>query len=253
MTGDRSRLMNFMKKFIGKVRFGNDHFGAIIGYGDYVVSDSVISRVYYVEGLGNNLFSVGQFCDSNLEVAFRKHSCYVRDTDGVELLKGSHGSNLYTSSVEEMMKSSPICLLSKASKHKSWKNPDDVAESQPLPTPSVLAGPNLEHSDMIPEEPVSSTGTLYSLQHVTKDFSYGDQFIDDKPSEANNEKTTADIEAESMVSVTIKQDTSVIPPMMLPMIGLVPRPDSPNVRWPLPTTTTTTSVTTTTTTLPLPP
>ncbi|GJR80773.1 retrovirus-related pol polyprotein from transposon TNT 1-94 [Tanacetum coccineum] len=120
MTGDRSRLMNFMKKFIGTVRFGNDHFGAIMGYGDYVVGDSVISRVYYVEGLGHNLFSVGQFCDSDLEVAFRKHSCYVRDTDGVELLKGSRGSNLYTISVEEMMKSSPICLLSKASKHKSW-------------------------------------------------------------------------------------------------------------------------------------
>ncbi|GKE70468.1 hypothetical protein Tco_1528540, partial [Tanacetum coccineum] len=115
-------------------------------------------------------------------------------------------------------------------------NPDDVAESQPLPTPSVLAGPNLEHSDveitdpssqpqpehmdegfiataypkvqenlkltvdeqMILEEPVSSTRTLSSLQHLTKDFSYGDQFINDKPSEANYEKTTADTEAESM-------------------------------------------------------
>ncbi|GJR10651.1 retrovirus-related pol polyprotein from transposon TNT 1-94 [Tanacetum coccineum] len=77
-------------------------------------------KVYYVEGLGHNLFSVGQFCDSDLEVAFRKHSCYVRDTDGVELLKGSRGSNLYTISVEDMMKSSPICLLSKASKNKSW-------------------------------------------------------------------------------------------------------------------------------------
>ncbi|GJX33792.1 hypothetical protein Tco_0245349 [Tanacetum coccineum] len=45
MTGDRSRLMNFVKKFIGTVRFGNAHFGAIIGYGDYVVGDSVISRI----------------------------------------------------------------------------------------------------------------------------------------------------------------------------------------------------------------
>ncbi|GJT40008.1 retrovirus-related pol polyprotein from transposon TNT 1-94 [Tanacetum coccineum] len=120
MTGDRSRLMNFVKKFIGTDRFGNDHFGSIMGYGDYVVGDSVISRVYYVEGLGHNLFSVGQICNSDLEVAFRKHSCYVRDTYGVELLKGSRGSNLYTIFVEEMMKSSPICLLSKASKHKSW-------------------------------------------------------------------------------------------------------------------------------------
>ncbi|GKB73606.1 integrase, catalytic region, zinc finger, CCHC-type containing protein [Tanacetum coccineum] len=120
MKEDRSQLRNFMKKFIGTVRFGNDHFGAIMGYGDYVIGDNVISRVYYMEGLGHNLFSVRQFCDFDVEVAFRKHSCYVRDTDGVELIKGSCGSNLYTISVEDMMKSSPICLLSKASKNKSW-------------------------------------------------------------------------------------------------------------------------------------
>ena len=94
MTGDRSRLKNFVKKFIGTVRFGSDHVGAIMGYGDYVFGDSVISRVYYVEGLGHNLFSVGQFCDLDLEVAFRKHICYVRDLDGVDLLKGSRGTNL---------------------------------------------------------------------------------------------------------------------------------------------------------------
>ncbi|GJU22720.1 hypothetical protein Tco_1156062 [Tanacetum coccineum] len=140
-------------------------------------------------------------------------------------------------------------------------NPDDVAESQPLPTPSVLVRPNLEHSDenlkltineqVIPEEPVSSTGTLSSLQHLAKDFSFGDQFLNDKPSEADNEKTTVDTEAESMVSVTIQQDISVIPPMTSPVIGPMPRLDSPNIHWPLPTTTTTTA--TTTTTLPLPP
>ncbi|GJR87621.1 integrase, catalytic region, zinc finger, CCHC-type containing protein [Tanacetum coccineum] len=50
-------------------------------------SQKPLTRVYYVEGLGHNLFSVGQFCDSDLEVAFRKHSCYVRMEDGVDLLK----------------------------------------------------------------------------------------------------------------------------------------------------------------------
>ncbi|GJR21804.1 retrovirus-related pol polyprotein from transposon TNT 1-94 [Tanacetum coccineum] len=110
----------FCKKFIGTVRFGNDHFGAIMGYGDYVIGDSVISKVYYVEGVGHNLFSVSQFCDSDLEVAFRKHTCFVRDLDGVDLIKGNRGTNLYTISVEDMMRSSPICLLSKAPKNKSW-------------------------------------------------------------------------------------------------------------------------------------
>ncbi|GJW77239.1 integrase, catalytic region, zinc finger, CCHC-type containing protein [Tanacetum coccineum] len=120
MTGNSSKLMNFVEKFIGTVRFGNDYFGAIMGYGDYVIGDSVISRVYYVEGLGHNLFSVGQFCDSDLEVAFRKHTCFVRDINGADILKGSRSTNLYTISIDEMMKSSLICLLSKASKSKSW-------------------------------------------------------------------------------------------------------------------------------------
>ncbi|GJW37275.1 hypothetical protein Tco_0060195 [Tanacetum coccineum] len=93
MTGNHSRLKNFMKKFIRTITFGNDHFGAIMGYEDYVI---------------------------DLKVAFRKHSCYVRDVDGVELLKGCRGSNLYTIFVEDIMKSCPICLMSKASKNKSW-------------------------------------------------------------------------------------------------------------------------------------
>ena len=91
-----------------------------MGFGDYVIGDSVISRVYYVEGLAHNLFSVGKFCDSDLEVAFRKHTCFVRDMNGADLLKGNRGTNMYTIAVDDMMKSSPICLLSKASKSKSW-------------------------------------------------------------------------------------------------------------------------------------
>ncbi|GKF90188.1 hypothetical protein Tco_0264151, partial [Tanacetum coccineum] len=63
---------------------------------------------------------IRQFCDSDLEVAFRKHTCFFRDLNGTNILKGSRGTNLYTILIDEMMKSSPICLLSKASKSKSW-------------------------------------------------------------------------------------------------------------------------------------
>ncbi|GJT93135.1 retrovirus-related pol polyprotein from transposon TNT 1-94 [Tanacetum coccineum] len=56
----------------------------------------------------------------DLKVAFRKHSCFVRDMDGVDLIKGCRSTNLYTISVDEMMKSFPICLLTRASKNKSW-------------------------------------------------------------------------------------------------------------------------------------
>ncbi|GJT33384.1 retrovirus-related pol polyprotein from transposon TNT 1-94 [Tanacetum coccineum] len=88
-----SKLPNSPSSSVFKCRFENDRFGAIMGYGDYVIG---------------------------LKVAFRKHSCYVIDVDDVELLKGCRGSHLYTISVEDMMKSSLICLLSKASKNKSW-------------------------------------------------------------------------------------------------------------------------------------
>nr|GFA98295.1 integrase, catalytic region, zinc finger, CCHC-type, peptidase aspartic, catalytic [Tanacetum cinerariifolium] len=120
MTGDRSQLINFVQKFLGTVKFGNDHVAKIMGYRDYQIGSVTISCVYYVEGLGHNLFSIGQFCDSDLEVAFRQHTCFIRNLEGVDLLTGSRGNNLYTLSLQDMMASSPICLLSKASKTKSW-------------------------------------------------------------------------------------------------------------------------------------
>nr|GEV46319.1 integrase, catalytic region, zinc finger, CCHC-type, peptidase aspartic, catalytic [Tanacetum cinerariifolium] len=92
----------------------NDHVAKIMGYGDYHIGNVMISRVYYVEGLGHNLFSVRQLCDSNLEVAFRQHTCYIRNLEGVDLLTGSQGNNLYTLSLGDIMASFPICLLSKA-------------------------------------------------------------------------------------------------------------------------------------------
>ncbi|GJT81099.1 retrovirus-related pol polyprotein from transposon TNT 1-94 [Tanacetum coccineum] len=58
------------------------------------------------------------FCD--LEVAFQKHTCFVRNLEGVDLLLGSQGTNLYSLSIRDMMASSLICLLSKATKTKSW-------------------------------------------------------------------------------------------------------------------------------------
>nr|GEZ26436.1 retrovirus-related Pol polyprotein from transposon TNT 1-94 [Tanacetum cinerariifolium] len=51
---------------MGTVRFGNDHVAAILGFGDLRWGNILITWVYFVEGLGHNLFSVGQFCDSDL-------------------------------------------------------------------------------------------------------------------------------------------------------------------------------------------
>nr|GFA36936.1 integrase, catalytic region, zinc finger, CCHC-type, peptidase aspartic, catalytic [Tanacetum cinerariifolium] len=79
MASNLMLLCNFIKKFLGTVCFGNDQFAPILGYGDLVQGNIMINRVYYVEGLNRNLLSVGQFCDVDLEVAFWKSTCFVRD------------------------------------------------------------------------------------------------------------------------------------------------------------------------------
>ncbi|GJS17786.1 retrovirus-related pol polyprotein from transposon TNT 1-94 [Tanacetum coccineum] len=99
---------------------GTTRLQGLWGYGDYQLGNIIISRVYYVEGLGHNLFLVGQFCDVDLEVAFRKNTYFIRNLEGVDLLSGSCGTNLYTISLDDILKSSPIYLLSKVLKTKSW-------------------------------------------------------------------------------------------------------------------------------------
>ncbi|GJW06969.1 retrovirus-related pol polyprotein from transposon TNT 1-94 [Tanacetum coccineum] len=120
MTGNLKLLCNFVEKFLGTVRFGNDQFAPILGYGDLIQGNVTIKRVYYVEGLNHNLFSVGQFCDADLEVAFRKSTCFVRDLQGNDLLTGNRGSDLYTISLQETTSSTLICFMAKASPTQAW-------------------------------------------------------------------------------------------------------------------------------------
>nr|GFB50090.1 hypothetical protein [Tanacetum cinerariifolium] len=68
MTGNLKLFINFVWKFMGTVRFRNDHVAVILGFGNLQWENILITRVNFVEGLGHNLFSVGHFCDSNLEV-----------------------------------------------------------------------------------------------------------------------------------------------------------------------------------------
>nr|GEU60915.1 retrovirus-related Pol polyprotein from transposon TNT 1-94 [Tanacetum cinerariifolium] len=120
MTGNIKLLINFVWKFLGTVRFENDHIAAILGYGDLKWGNITITRVYFVEGLGRNLFSVGQFCDADLEVAFRRNTCFIRDLNGVDLLKGNRSTNLYTINLYDIASASPICLMARATPTKSW-------------------------------------------------------------------------------------------------------------------------------------
>nr|GEV83404.1 hypothetical protein [Tanacetum cinerariifolium] len=95
MTGNLKLLINFVEKFLGTVKFRNDQIAPILGYGDLVQRVVTIKRVYYVEGLNHNLFSVGQLCDADPEVAFQKSTCYIRDLKGNDLLIESINGRKY--------------------------------------------------------------------------------------------------------------------------------------------------------------
>nr|GEV83179.1 hypothetical protein [Tanacetum cinerariifolium] len=120
MTGNLKLLTNFVEKFLGTVKFRNDQIAPILGYGDLVQGDVTIKRVYYVEGLNHNLFSVGQFCDADLEVAFRKSTCYIRDLKRNDLLTGSCGTDLYSITLQDTNFPNPICLMDKATSSQPW-------------------------------------------------------------------------------------------------------------------------------------
>nr|GEX95165.1 hypothetical protein [Tanacetum cinerariifolium] len=91
MTGNLKLLINFMEMFLGTVKFGNDQIAPILGYGDLVQGAVTIKRVYYVEGLNHNLFSVG--------------SC---------------GTNLYPITLQDTNSPNPICLMAKATSSQAW-------------------------------------------------------------------------------------------------------------------------------------
>nr|GEU51213.1 hypothetical protein [Tanacetum cinerariifolium] len=128
---------------------------------------------------------------------------------------------------------------------------DEDREHMDLDVTDVSPPPSTEQMD----EGFTTTAYLKVQENlkltVEEHVRFGDLFFTDKPSEVDHDKATAEIEAESMVSVTIQQDMSLIPPMTSPIIDLALRPESPKVH-PLKATATETTITTTTT-LPSPP
>ncbi|GKC53694.1 retrovirus-related pol polyprotein from transposon TNT 1-94 [Tanacetum coccineum] len=102
------------------VKFGNDQIAPILGYGDLVQGKITIKRVYYIEGLNYNSFSVGQFCDADLEVDFWNSTCYICDLKGNDLFTGSRGIDLYSITLQDTSTPNPICLMAKASSSQAW-------------------------------------------------------------------------------------------------------------------------------------
>nr|GEU96423.1 hypothetical protein [Tanacetum cinerariifolium] len=127
MTGNLKLLINFVWKFMGTVHFENDHVAAILGFGcsKHMTRNLklLINFVWKFMGtvyFGNDHMGFGQFCDSDLDVTFRRNACFVRNLEGVDLLKGDRLTNPYTINLHEMASASPICLMARASSTKSW-------------------------------------------------------------------------------------------------------------------------------------
>nr|GEW92662.1 Gag-Pol polyprotein [Tanacetum cinerariifolium] len=119
-------------------------------YGDLVQGNVTIKRVYYIKGLNDNLFFVGQFFDADLDVAFRKSTCFVRDIQGNELLTGTRGSDLYIIALQESSSPTSIYFIAKASPYtKPTLNVQPTLEI--IPPTYVNAKEN--NTDQVEDEP----------------------------------------------------------------------------------------------------
>ncbi|GKA18079.1 hypothetical protein Tco_0697916 [Tanacetum coccineum] len=155
------------KLFSGTVKFGNDHVTKILGYGDYQIGNVTILRVYYVEGLGHNLFFVRQFYDSNLEVAFRQHTYFIHN---LEVMASEHSSlepafheMTPTTISSGLMPNTPPSTPYVPHSRTDWNilfQPlfDELLNPQPsvdLPAPKVIA----PIAEVVALEPDASTGS----------------------------------------------------------------------------------------------
>ncbi|GJV12955.1 hypothetical protein Tco_1354496 [Tanacetum coccineum] len=121
---------------------------------------------------------------------------------------------------------------------------EDQARPNPGQSHVALARPNREpmHDDFVAtvypniheslkhtteehvhlENPLSSSGTLSSMKNLEDNFTFDDQFINDKPTEEDSGKTNMETEVESMVIVPIHQASSLVPPLSTLIIDLTP-------------------------------
>ncbi|GJT72516.1 hypothetical protein Tco_1031802 [Tanacetum coccineum] len=163
-SNSRTSNANAVCADCGKCVFNSDQDPSpILGYGDLIQGNVMIKRVYYVEGLNHNhflpRFILGQFCDADLEVAFRKSTCFVRDLQGNDLLTGSRGSDLYTISLQETTSSTPICFMAKASPTQACSKllTDPLPEQRPRileqDPPIIYPRRSIEHQPSTPLTP----------------------------------------------------------------------------------------------------
>ncbi|GJZ63636.1 hypothetical protein Tco_0620057 [Tanacetum coccineum] len=140
-------------KLNSTVCFGNDQFALILGYRDLVQGNITINKVYYLEGLNHNLFSVGKFRDADLEVAFRKSMCFVRDLQGNDLLPGIHAfwwdTPLSQRDIVSTTREQGLSFPKRLKRHQSYDNPDPAPELQNVSPSADTIVPSQQELDLL--------------------------------------------------------------------------------------------------------
>nr|GEY78788.1 hypothetical protein [Tanacetum cinerariifolium] len=154
-------------------RFPNSTF-SLAGNSNMFMANILITKVYFIEGLGHNLFLVGQFCDLDLEVAFRRNACFIINLEGVDLLKGDRTTNLYTINLHDMASASPICLMDRTSSTKSKYETPKVIKTFLKRITILLQSPviiirtdnDIEFKNQVLKEYFDSVGISHQLSYV---------------------------------------------------------------------------------------
>nr|GEZ58182.1 hypothetical protein [Tanacetum cinerariifolium] len=167
MTGNLKLLINFVEKFLGTMKFGNDQIAPILGYGDLVQRAITIKRVYYVEGLNHNLFSIGQFCDADLEVAFRKSTCYILDLKGNDLLIGLSKEDFMLNLMFDELLNGSAQVVSKSSAESTADAPNHRQQQHTTP---LNAQTTIDPTCQVPTQAptVASTETINQAEIIAK-------------------------------------------------------------------------------------
>ncbi|GJZ92999.1 hypothetical protein Tco_0665064 [Tanacetum coccineum] len=230
---------------------------------EYNLQRGVTRSLPVVEGKGKGISTDEQVAQSLLELQkpkeksttdqyiFQRRAPVTEEASTGPSKKGEDVSN--TVALEERTVKLDEDQVGSVNTLESRPSPDeDQARPNPGQSHVALAGPNPEpmHEDFIAMNPPSSSGTLSSMKNLDDAFTYGDQFLYNKPTEEEPNKANVETKVKSMVSVPIHQASSTAPPLSTLVIDLTqPKPVSPPIQEPIFTATTAT----TTTTFPPPP
>ncbi|KAK9151265.1 hypothetical protein Syun_009574 [Stephania yunnanensis] len=110
MTGDAHQFIELKRHDGGKVTFGDNNKGRVIGLGTVGNNSLSISNVYLVDGLKHNLLSISQLCDKGFHVMFESSKCIVRNEKHETLFIAYRDKNVYAINFDEMNMQNVSCL-----------------------------------------------------------------------------------------------------------------------------------------------